>query len=137
MSTGPSFYSTKSKADATRKAEKYKAKYELEQLCGGTPERPLVLFQDWAIQCLELYKKPYVKSNTYNGTYLAPTKLHQIPVFGSMPLDTILPIHIQRYINNAAKKYAPKTVKRAYPQAEYDTVYAFAKTHPTVWQLCC
>ena len=30
-----SFYSPKSKADAKRKAEKYKARYELELLCGG------------------------------------------------------------------------------------------------------
>lgn len=164
-----SFYSTKSKADAKRKAEKYKARYDIELLCGGEPERPRILFKDWALQCLDLYKKPYVKGNTYNGTYLAPTKLHLIPVFGPMPLDAILPIHIQKYINDASKKYAPETVKkdftvlsfilqhaadnglcaanaasksiilpkyetittkRAYTQAEYDTVYAFAKTHP-------
>lgn len=41
-----SFYSTKSKADAKRKAEKFKAQYELNLLCGGEPIRPKVLFRD-------------------------------------------------------------------------------------------
>lgn len=164
-----SFYSTKSKADARKKAEKYKAEYELEQLCGGTPLHSRTLFSTWALKALELYKRPFVKANTYNGTYLDPMKRHLIPHFGNMALDDIKPIHIQQYINKMAETYAPETVKkdfavlsfimqlavdnnlcktnpasasirlpkyttvhekRAYTQEEYDTVYAFAQTHP-------
>lgn len=107
-----SFYSKKSKADARRKAEAYRAKYELELLCGGEEIRPQVLFKDWAIKCLELYKKPYVKGNTYNGTYLQPVQFHLIPVFGNMRLDAIRPIQVQEYINQMQKKYKPETVKK-------------------------
>lgn len=107
-----SFYSTKSKADAKKKAEKFKANYELELLCGGEEIRPKVLFADWALKCLELYKKPFVKANTYSGTYLSPVKLHLIPYFGKMAVDAIMPAKVQQYINEAAKKYSPETVKK-------------------------
>lgn len=36
-----SFYSTKSKADARRKAEKYRAQYELKLLCGSDMEKSM------------------------------------------------------------------------------------------------
>lgn len=52
-----SFYSTKSGADAKKKAEEFKANYELELLCGGEEIHTKVLFEDWAVKCLELYKK--------------------------------------------------------------------------------
>ena len=61
---------------------------------------------------MELYKRPYVKANTYSGTYLEPVKRHLIPYFGEMDIDSIRPIHIQEYINKASKKYAPETVKK-------------------------
>lgn len=56
-----SFYSTKSRADAKRKAEKYRAGYELRLLCGNEECHKKILFKDWAIQALDNYKKPYVK----------------------------------------------------------------------------
>ena len=107
-----SFYSTKSKADAKRKAEKFKAKYELELLCGGEGEQPRVRFDTWALECLELYKKPFVKGNTYSGTYLAPVQQRLIPHFGSMMLGAILPIHVQKYVNDMSQTYAPESVKK-------------------------
>lgn len=107
-----SFYSTKSKADAKRKAEKYRAEYELNLLCGGEDVRPRVLFADWAIEALELYKKPFVKGNTYSGTYLAPVRQRLIPRFGAMALEEILPIHVQKYVNEMSKQYAPESVKK-------------------------
>lgn len=125
-----SFYSTKSKADARRKAEKYKAKYELELLCGGEPVRPRVLFRDWAPKCLELYKKPYVKGSTYNGTYLIPVQKHLIPYFGKMAVDEIKPIQIQEYVNQQAKKYAPETVKKDF------TILSFILQHAVENGLC-
>ena len=93
-----SFYSTKSKTNAKRKAEEFRRQYELALLCGGEPIRPHKRFKDWAIQCLELYKKPYVKANTYCGTYLLPVNKRLIPYFGDKAVDEILPIQVQGYI---------------------------------------
>lgn len=125
-----SFYSTKSKSDAKRKAEKYKAQYELELLCGGEPVRPRVLFKDWAPKCLELYKKPYVKGSTYNGTYLTPVKKHLIPYFGGTAIDAIRPIQIQEYVNQMSKKYAPETIKKDF------TILTFILQHAVENGLC-
>lgn len=109
-----SFYSTKSRSDAKKKAEDFKLKYEMEMcLCGESTIRA-VKFSDWAHSCLTMYKKPYVKANTYYGTYLEPLEKHLIPYFGHMDLDSIRPIHIQNYINQASEKYAPETLKKDY-----------------------
>lgn len=107
-----SFYSTKSLADARKKAENFRLQYEMEISVNGSGCIKPVKFSTWALSCLELYKKPYVKANTYNGTYLAPVKYHLNPYFGDQILSEIRPIHIQKYINEAAKKYAPETLKK-------------------------
>lgn len=125
-----SFYSPKSKADAKRKAEKYKAKYELELLCGGQEEHPRVLFETWALECLELYKKPFVKGNTYSGTYLAPVKQRLIPWFGSMPLENILPFHVQKYVNHMSESYSAESVKKDF------TIFSFIMQHAADNGLC-
>ena len=72
------------------------------------------IFSVWARSCLETYKKPYVKPNTYSGTYLDPVERHLIPHFGNMNIEDIKPLHIQQYINQAAEKFAPETVKKDY-----------------------
>lgn len=107
-----SFYSTKSLADAKKKAEEYRLQYEMELCVTGNSCAKAVKFSAWALSCLEMYKKPYVKANTYSGTYLAPVQNHLIPYFGKMNINDIRPIHIQQYINKAAKKYAPETIKK-------------------------
>lgn len=107
-----SFYSTKSQADAKKKAQEYVRQYELEMCVTGNSCTKAVKFSAWALSCLEMYKKPYVKANTYSGTYLAPVEKHLIPYFGNMNINDIRPIHIQKYINEAAKKYAPETIKK-------------------------
>ncbi len=107
-----SFYSVKSLADARKKAEEYKLQYEMEMCVTGNGCTKAVKFSAWALSCLEMYKKPYVKANTYSGTYLAPVEKHLIPYFGNMNINDIKPIHIQRYINEVAKKYAPETIKK-------------------------
>jgi len=107
-----SFYSTKSKADAKKKAEKYIVQYEMELCVTGNACVKTTKFSSWAVSCMELYKKPYVKANTYTGTYMEPVKNHLIPYFGDMNLDEIMPLHIQRYINEVSEKYAPETVKK-------------------------
>ena len=71
-----------------------------------------VSFAVWAKSCLETYKKPYVKGNTYSGTYWEPAQRHLIPYFGQMNLNDIKPIHIQTYINQMARRYAPETVRK-------------------------
>lgn len=81
-----SFYSTKSLADARKKAEEYRLRYEMELFITGSGQTRAVKFSSWAMSCLEMYKKPYVKANTYSGTYLYPVKLHLIPYFGNMNL---------------------------------------------------
>lgn len=109
-----SFYSTRSKTDARKKAERYQAQYEMEHCVGERSCIRAMKFSAWAVTCLEMYKKPYVKGNTYSGTYLAPVKNHLIPYFGKMNLDDIRPYHIQKYINDAAEKYSPETIKKDY-----------------------
>ena len=56
-----SFYSTKSMADARKKAEKYRREYELELMLCGDSARQSMLFRKWSEICLDRYKKPYVK----------------------------------------------------------------------------
>lgn len=107
-----SFYSTKSMSDAKRKAEEYRLQHEMEICLTGNCQVKAVKFSAWALSCLEMYKKPYVKANTYSGTYLYPVKLHLIPYFGNKNLNDIRPIHIQQYINEASRKYAPETIKK-------------------------
>ena len=117
-------YSTKSKADARRKGEVFRAKYELKLLCGGEPIRPRKLFTDWAIQCLELYKKPYVKANTYCGTYLLPVNKRLIPFFGDKAVDEILPMQVQGYINQISRGLSPETVKKDFTILAFIMKYA-------------
>ena len=107
-----SFYSTKSKADAKRKAEAYRLKYELELCVTGNGVIKSEKFSDWALKSLEIYKKPYVKANTYSGTYLIPVQKHLIPYFGNMHLNEITNAHIQSYLNKANKKYSAETVRK-------------------------
>lgn len=109
-----SFYSTKSKADARKKAEEFKLQHEMEFFLCGESTIKTVKFSDWAHSCLSMYKKPYVKANTYYGTYLEPLEKHLIPYFGHMNLDDIRPVHVQNYINQASEKYAPETLKKDY-----------------------
>ena len=94
-----SFYSTKSLRDAKKKAEAFQRDYEMEMMVEGSSVIRNEKFSTWARSCLVTYKKPYVKANTYAGTYLAPVETHLIPYFGEMRIGDIKPVHIQRYIN--------------------------------------
>lgn len=107
-----SFYSAKSKSEAKKKADRFKLEYEMEHCVSGTTCIKTMKFSDWATACLNMYKKPFVKANTYAGTYVAPVEKHLIPYFGNMNMDDIRPFHIQKYINDAAKIYSPETIKK-------------------------
>ena len=54
-----SFYSTKSKRDAKRKAEEYAETYKLNLLLGEPEKTKTITFEKWAIRCLELYKMAF------------------------------------------------------------------------------
>jgi len=99
---------------AIRRVVVDEAQYELEHCAGQGSCIKTMKFSAWAVTCLGMYKKPYVKGNTYSGTYLAPVENHLILYFGQMNLDDIRPYHVQKYINTAAEKYAPETVKKDY-----------------------
>lgn len=107
-----SFYSTKSKSDAKKKAEAYRVQYELEICIGGSGCIKRQKFADWALYALQTYKKPFVKGNTYAGTYLAPLENHLIPWFGKLYMDELKPLHIQRFINDSAKIHSLETISK-------------------------
>ena len=92
-----SFYSSKSRLDAKRKAETYKQELENPSY---TPAS--ATFATWARRWLETYKRPFVTANTYKLTYENIVEKHLIPFFGETPLPAILPISITEYF--ATKK---------------------------------
>ena len=106
-----SFYSTKSLADARKKAEKYRREYELEIMLCGDSARQTMLFRKWSEICLDRYKKPYVKGNTFSSTW-KPAQAHLDAAFGDTPVDSIRPIDVQGYVNRAVKRYKPETIKK-------------------------
>jgi len=107
-----SFYSTKSKADAKKKALKWQKEATIEEFEAGCFVATSPLFSDWGIRCIETYKKPLVKPITYTGTYYDPLHNHLIPYFGTRRLDTIHQIDVQKYVTAACDKYAVSTVKK-------------------------
>lgn len=58
---------------------------------------------DWLTTWLEVYKKPSVKQNTYEG-YERVVKGHLIPTLGSLYLKDLRPEHIQAMINEKLAK---------------------------------
>ena len=94
-----SFYSTKSKEDARRKAEQYKVQQELQEQTGICLQKNRTLFSAWAREWLETYKKGKVKDQTYYYTYQVNVEKYLIPFFGAMRLQMIRQIDVQRYFN--------------------------------------
>lgn len=129
-----SYYSTKSKADAKKKADRAMAQYELKLLCDSDSPQKRVHFKSWALQCLEVYKKPFVKRNTYNGTYLTPVENRLIPAFGDRFVDEIKQLEVQEYINRISKELKPETVKKDFAAMAFIMRYAvengLCKTNP-------
>ncbi|MEE0111228.1 MAG: tyrosine-type recombinase/integrase [Oscillospiraceae bacterium] len=44
--------------------------------------------------------------------YHHPVNARLIPFFGNAPIEDILPIHVQDYVNQMTKKYKPETIKK-------------------------
>lgn len=64
-------------------------------------------FQTWSMEWLKIYKKPYVTTNTYEGTYRLYVEKHLIPFFGHMKMQEIMPADVQRFY--ASKKSLSKS----------------------------
>lgn len=100
ISKQKAFYSSKSKADAIKKAEEWKAEQETIARTGivpsGTKGDP---FDRWAHKWLEAYKRGTVKEHTFNFTYRSIVEKYLIPYFGNCPLGIIRAVDLQKYIN--------------------------------------
>lgn len=73
---------------------------------------PNVLFGDWSLYWLSVYKKGVVKDNTYNSTYREPIELHLIPAFGHRLLTSIRPAEVQMYFKSLSDKLSLETQKK-------------------------
>ena len=118
-----SFYSTKSKADAKAQAEQYKIAQETARLTGHSFVSRETNFAQWAGKWLEIYKKPNVKANTYDGTYRQPVENHLVPYFGKANLDDIRPVDVQAYFTEKGKTMSLESLRkhRAVLKAIFDT----------------
>ena len=81
-----SFYSSKSRLDAKRKAETYKQELENPSY---TPAS--ATFATWARRWLETYKRPFVTANTYKLTYEFPVYTERGDAF----LTTKCELHVK------------------------------------------
>ncbi len=105
-----SFYSTKSMADARKKAEEYRLRYEMELFITGSGQTRAVKFSSWALcPAWRCTKSPTSRPTPTAGPICIRSSSHLIPYFGNMNLQDIRPIHIQQYLNEASGKYAPET----------------------------
>ncbi len=71
-----------------------------------------MLFISWAERWLEIYKKDYVKDNTYWGTYVNPVRCHLIPEFGNRELSEIKPLDVQSYFRKQIDVLSLETQKK-------------------------
>lgn len=92
-----SFYSSVSKEDARRMAEQWKIEKEVANRSGIGHVDKRKDFSSWADYWLEVYKKPNVTANTYEGTYKLFVEKHLKPYFGQTELSMIRPADIQRF----------------------------------------
>ena len=92
-----SFYSSISKEDARQQADEWKIAREVANRTGAGFVDRNKSFSDWADRWLEIYKKPSVSENTYNGTYKLFVEQHLKPFFGHTSLTNIRPADIQKF----------------------------------------
>lgn len=81
------FYSTKSKADAQKKADEYKKQLAISEVTGQF-NNTKVGFTDYALKYLELMKGK-VKDITYNLKYKNTFENHLMPYFKNVPIKAI------------------------------------------------
>ena len=86
-----SFYSSISKDDARKQAERYRIKQAVAEQTGIAFIDRTAKFSDWAETWLTTYKLGKVKGNTYYSTYLGTVRNHLIPYFAAAP-DFVLTV---------------------------------------------
>lgn len=95
-------------------AERHLTAVESESLAGRYIDSALgnIRFDEWLPQAeaARINRRPSTKARdeSYFRNLIVPT-------FGTMPLGSIQPIHVQRWVADlAGKKYAPATIRKAY-----------------------
>ena len=106
-----SFYSSISKDDARRQADKWKVEREVANRTGIGTTAKTKNFGEWATAWLQSIKGT-VKDNTYNLSYVNSVDNHLIPYFGKMNLSDIKQIHIQTFFNEKSKTCSKETQKK-------------------------
>lgn len=107
-----SFYSSISKDDARKQAERYRIKQAVAEQTGIAFIDRTAKFSDWAETWLTTYKLGKVKGNTYYSTYLGTVRNHLIPYFAAAPLDQIRPLDIQTFFNEKGKTCSYESMKK-------------------------
>lgn len=118
-----SFYSSKSIEAAKEKARQYIVEHEVAERTGEAFTLNNCTFEQWAHKWLEIYKKPTVTANTYNGTYKNCVDLHLVPYFGKALLKDIKSIDVQNFFNKKQSELSESMLKKLYMimHAIYDT----------------
>lgn len=80
-------------------------------------------FGQYAMQWLEVVKKPQVKENTYSD-YLLMFKAHIFPKFGKMRLRDVKPLDVQKLINGLYDKKTFRIAEKVY--ILLNALFAFA-----------
>lgn len=107
-----SFYSSISKEDARRQADKWKVEREVANRTGMVNiDARSKNFAQWSTSWLQSIKGT-VKDNTYNLSYVNSVDNHLIPYFGKMNLSDIKKIHVQTFFNEKSKTYSKETQKK-------------------------
>lgn len=94
-----SFYSTIGKRDAKSKWEAYMDEQRASELYGTQDIQSYRGFRSWALEWLEVYKRPQVSAASYQNTYL-PEVLRLCEFFGEAKLTAIRPLDVQKFFNS-------------------------------------
>ena len=94
-----SFYSSKSRDDAKKKYEAYKAEQEITRRIGAPEIDRERTFTSWATEWLEVYKRPNISDVSYRTTYSIEVN-RLIDFFSSARLEDIKPLDVQKFFNS-------------------------------------
>lgn len=101
-----SFYSTVSKADASRQANEYQVK-----ILGKPADNKTIKFGKYAKDWLENSKRHKVSANTYEYTYKLAVNNHLIPYFDNYSLSSIKREDVERFFTDK-KSYSASQLNK-------------------------
>ena len=101
-----SFYSTVSKADASRQANEYQVK-----ILGKPADNKTIKFGKYAKDWLENSKRHKVSANTYEYTYKLAVNNHLIPYFDNYSLSSIKREDVERFFTEK-KSYSASQLNK-------------------------